>query len=193
MLVLLSGAVALLTLSSATALIRGRTWVLNGPDTGMPLDLVPQITAADADSWQVVTALDLPVLTRVLSSLPGLVLGSALVAGALLVAHLLREIARRRSFGPAARLGLGRLSLVLILGGAASAVLDLVALLNMQAAISPLRDAWVREMRDDAPSVSVSVTPSVPVFVIVVGVIAAALLFALSDGARLEKDAEGVI
>jgi hypothetical protein len=185
--------VAVSTVTSAFALVRGRSWVVNGPDTGYPLSFVPQIDNADMDIWKVATALDLPVATRILSAVPGVVLGAALAVAAFLVVRVLREIAHGRTFSVAARLGLGRISLVLMLGGVLSAVLDLVALLSVEAAINPLRESWTRELREDAPHVAVSTVPSVPVLVIVLGVVAAAAMFALADGARLEDEAEGVI
>lgn len=192
-LTVLGAVVGVGALFGAVALTRGRVFVLNGPDSPMPIDLVPQVERADSDAWEVVSAVDLPVATRILSSLPGLVLGLTLAAAALLVASMLRQVASGESFSLAARRTLGRLSLTLIVGGVASAVLDVVALLAVQAAMRPLREAWTSELMGDSPRVPVSATPSIPVFIIVLGVVAAAFMYALQDGAALEKEAEGVI
>lgn len=173
--------------------VRGRTWMLNGPDPVISLADLPQVPWTGGDVDALATAVDLPAVTRVLVGLPALIDGLLLALGALFVVGIVREIARGRSFSVVARLGLGRLSLTLIIGGVISVAADIAALVSLDRAVRVLRAAWLDRGVGYDVYVSVSGMPSIPVLVIVLGVIAAAVLFALTDGARLEKDVEGVI
>lgn len=173
--------------------VRGRTWMVNGPDPAISLADLPQVTWTGGDVDALATAVDLPVITRVLVGLPALIDGLLLALGALFVVGIVREIARGRSFSVAARLGLGRLSLTLIIGGVISVAADIAALVSLDRAVHTLRAAWLERGVGHQVYVSVSGMPSIPVLVIVLGVISAAVLFALTEGARLEKDVEGVI
>lgn len=178
---------------AAIAVIRGRTWVLNGPDTPMSVQTLDQVEWIRGNVDAVVSVADLPAMTRVLLAMPALLVLTSLALAALVVVTVLREVARGASFSARARLGLGRVSLLFIVGGVVSAVTDQAALVSMRGALRALEERWVQELQADAPSVALTVVPSIPVLVIALGVIAAAALFALQDGATLEKEASGVI
>jgi hypothetical protein len=177
----------------AIAVIRGRTWVLNGPDTPMGVHMLDQVAWTRGDVDAVLTIVDLPAMTRVLAAVPALLVTGSLAIAALVAVTVLREIARGASFSAHARMGLGRISLTLIVGGVASAAADQAALVSLWRVLRPLQEQWVEQLRAEAPSVHLTGVPSIPVLVITLGVIAAAAMFALQDGATLEKEAAGVI
>lgn len=170
----------------AVAITRGRAFGLNMPDPPMELADLPQIMAADPGVGNTFTVVDLPFLVRLLCAVPGVLLALVSFVAALLLVRVLRDIADGRAFKASARLQLARLSLTLILGGLLCALIDLAAMvvLTVQQANRALGGPW------DTFGIAL---PSVPIFLISLGVVAAAVDYALKDGARLEKEAEGVV
>lgn len=175
-------------LITAVGIVRGRMIGIGMPDPPLPMSYLPQILAADPGEGNTMTVVDLPALVRVLCALPGLVHAVTLVVAALLLTQVLREIARGRTFGPIGRLALARLSLVLVLGSVLCFLLDALAVWRLHVAMYPITDQ--PPTRWDTFGISL---PTIPLLLIMLGVVAAALLHAFKDGAALERDAEGVI
>lgn len=183
--------VALAVLGAVTGLIqainivRGRTIGIGMADPPLAIRDLPQIIAADPGVGNTMTVLDLPVLVRLACALPSVLVAALTVTSALLLAGVLHSIARGHSFRAGTRLELARLSLTLILGGLLCGLAGLVAFVVLTVHFA---------RADDGPWDTFGIHgPSVPIFLIALGVVAAAVDYAFKDGARLEKEAVGVV
>ncbi|WP_420111294.1 hypothetical protein [Pseudactinotalea sp.] len=146
------------------------------------------------DLAQVVTAVtrgdvpvgvgDLPWYTRLLCAAPEVIHAAMLLVAAFLMIAVLREVAQGRSFSGRARRNLAAVSIVLTVGSAVFFVLNAVAAEVLKVSVWGLGVTWVE--------LDIQ-TFSVPVLLVALGLLAFAFVFALRDGAGLEKDAEGVI
>ncbi len=176
---------AAFALLQAWVIVRGRTVSLNSADPGMPIRDLPQIAAAEPGPDNVMTVLDLSWWIRLSAALPGLLQAVLLLLAALLLVRILSAIAAHRSFGAEVRRDLSGISLLLILGGVAMALLDLLAVVLLTQTFYPLDGrVWERFGID---------LPSVPVFLIALGFVASAFMYAIRDGADLEKETVGVV
>ncbi|CAM3400580.1 hypothetical protein OCAE111667_07845 [Occultella aeris] len=181
-LAILGGVVAVVQF---VAIVRGRSWSSNSADPPLEIQYLPQITMAQPGAGNSMTAVDLSWWIRLSAALPGLLQAVLLLLAALLLVRILRAIAAHRSFGPEVRRDLSGISLLLILGGVAMALLDLLAVVLLTQTFYPLDGrVWERFGIE---------LPSVPVFLIALGFVASAFMYAIRDGADLEKEAVGVV
>lgn len=170
----------------AAVIARGRTFGIGMPDPPMALADLPQIMAADPGIGNTFTVVDLPFLVRLLCAVPSVLLAVVSFVAALLLVRVLRDIADGLAFRASARPQLARLSLTLILGGLLCALTDLAAMV----ALTVLQANQALGGSGDTFGIAL---PSVPIFLISLGVVAAAVDYALKDGARLEQEVEGVV
>lgn len=165
--------------------------IIGGSSTG---DDRVDVLVGLSDLSQVVTAItrgdvpvgvgDLPWYTRALCAAPELVHAAMLLVAAFLTIAVLREVAQGRSFSGRARRDLAAVSLVLTVGSAVFFVLNAVAAEVLKVSVRGLGVAWL-DLEIE--------TFSVPVLLVALGMLAFAFVFALRDGAGLEREAEGVI
>ncbi|WP_156251239.1 DUF2975 domain-containing protein [Pseudactinotalea terrae] len=174
------------------SLVWGRVWMINGPDHPRELDSLPQLLQFEQPGDATMTVLDLPAWVRFLAAAPGLAQALMLAAAAFLLMRVLIEIADGRSFGAEVQRGLGRIGWLLVVGSFIVLALDVLALWRIEVEIWAFADA----VRNDGGVTSTGIGTELPRILwlpLALGFVAFALRWAFKDGARLEKDAEGVI
>jgi hypothetical protein len=168
-------------------------WAGNGADPRKPLADLPQLIQAEIREGHSRFLEDIPVWLRVLCAMPSVAYAATLILGAVLVARILRTIARGDAFAVQVRRTLVALSLTLVGGGLVAGLLDTAALgtvigLSSGATLddgSPFDPMVVSVLGTDLPHW--------PIMLIVLGVVASALTLAFREGARLREELVGVV
>lgn len=183
--------VALWGLLSAASITWGWIWGTNVPNRPRELDSLPQLLQFEQDGDAMMTLLDLPVWVRMLCAAPGLVQALMLAGAAFLLMRVLVEIADGRSFGEAVQRSLGRIGMLLIVGSITVTALDVLAIWRILVEVWAFQEA-VRESGGHLATAH-GETFRILWLPLALGSVAFALRWAFKDGARLEKEAEGVI
>lgn len=175
------------------SLVRGREWNMSGPDAPLGLQYLPQVTLYEQEGGELMTVLDLPAWLRALAVAPGLVESGALAVAAMVLMTVLMAIGQGHSFSDAVQLYLGRIATTLVASTVAVVVIDVVALWQIDVAISDHR-SMARDAGETFDIVGFGTNPpAFPLMALALGLVAAALRWAFRDGARLEREVEGVV
>jgi hypothetical protein len=172
---------------------------LGGADSRMPLDSLPQLLQADLREGASGTLADADLLLRVLGALPSVLHAVTIAVAVVFLLRALLGIAAGRPFDRSVLVDWRILSIALLAGGIAQGLADTTAMLYLNTRIGLLFGAG-RVMPDEADAflggdyqaIGTNL-PQWPVYLIIGGLVALALTTAFRAGARLEREAEGVV
>jgi hypothetical protein len=148
---------------------------------------LPQLLQAESRAGDVIYLTDLPLALRWLCASPELLAGLTLAAAGYLTARVLIAIATGRPFAARVRRHLAALSAVLLIGGIGQGALDTWAgrvLFHIDDHVPGFVSTYSGLGTD---------VPHWPMTLIVVGLVAAALRLAFTEGARLQAEMADVI
>ncbi|WP_440711296.1 hypothetical protein [Herbiconiux sp. YIM B11900] len=199
-LLVVAGFVVLGDLMQAFTVVTGRFLLaLGGADPRMPLDSLPQLLQAELREGASGTLADADLLLRVLGALPSVLHAVTIAVAVVFLVKALEGIAAGRPFDRRVLVDWRILSIALLAGGIAQGLADTAAVLYLNTRIGLLfgaglvtpdeTDAFLggdyRAIGTDAPQW--------PVYLVIGGLVALALTTAFRAGARLEREAEGVV
>lgn len=173
-------------------IIWGKVWMINGPNFPRRLDSLPQLLSFEQTGDATMNVLDLPLWVRALSAAPDLVQALMLAGAAFLLVKVLVEISDSRSFSDGVQRNLRRIAMVLVAGSITVTALDTLAIWRISVEVW----AFIDRVHAAGGQTSTGLGTDVPEILwlpLALGLVAFALGWAFRDGARMEKDAEGVI
>jgi hypothetical protein len=187
------GTSVLVDLMGVITMTTGRVlFTSGGADGRLPLSYLPQFLQADLREGTTGYLIDAPLWFRVLCSSPTLIHAVTIVLAAVVFIHILRGIASGRPFAPSVLRDWSRVSVVLIVGGVLQGLVDTVAGVVIFSLANAGRSMGEHPFGADYSGIGVDF-PQWPFYMILVGIVAAAIAAAFRSGARLEEEVVGVV
>lgn len=191
---------ALGAVSTAIMTITGRyLFAVGATDPRLSLTELPQMLRADLREGATGTLADLDLGMRVLGAVPSVIHAVTVVLAAWLLLRVLRGVSGGTPFSGQVLSSGSRLSVVLLVGGVLQAVVDTAAGVYLGSRIGLLFGAGrvTREQEQaflgaDYEGINIG-APDWPIPILVAGLVALALTAAFREGARLERDVDGVV
>jgi len=193
-------ATVLTDLIQVVTIITGRTlFSFGGADPRLPLSYLPQLLQADLHDEATGTLAEASILLRIVCALPSLIHAVTIVLATIYLLRALRGIAQAQPFHPVVLTSWRHLSIVLLVGGLVQALVDTIAVVYLSTGVGLLYGTWNEGpdgqenfLGGDYQGISIDL-PQWPFTIIIAGLVALALTAAFRAGARLEKDADGVV
>lgn len=192
---------ALFTLVQVATIVTGRAlFTFGGADGRLPLVHLPQLLQADHAEGGSGTLADLDFSMRLLGASPMFVQAVVFVVAAVALVRIVSGISRAHPFNDVVQSNWKLLTMALLGGGLLQAGLETVAWAYFSSRIGLLFGSGLGITREeqeaflggDYSAIGVAM-PSWPLTIIVAGLVALALTVAFRIGARLEREAEGVV
>lgn len=191
--VIVVGAALLNDLVRTITIVSGRVlFAIGGTDGRLPLASLPQLLQADLREGASGYLTDAPVWLRILCASPTVIHALTIALAAVLFVRILRSIAVAEPFTPEVVRNWIRISSVLIVGGIFQGLVDTVAgavIFNLASLGAP---AGENPLGADYSVIGTDI-PQWPFFMILLGVLVAAVATAFRTGARLKEDVIGVV
>jgi hypothetical protein len=181
---ILNDLVKIITISTGRVL-----FAIGGADGRLTLDYLPQLLQADLREGASGYLTDAPLWLRLLCASPTLIHALTIALAAVLFVQIVRSIAAGKPFTPKVINNWATVGSVLIVGGIIQGIADTVA----GAAIFNLANSGTPKALGADYSVIGTNVPEWPFFMILLGVLAAAIATAFRSGARLEEEVFGVV
>ncbi|WP_293695463.1 hypothetical protein [uncultured Agrococcus sp.] len=192
---------ALFTLLQVATTVTGRALLtFGGADGRLPLVQLPQLMQADHAEGGSGTLADLDLSMRVLGASPMFVQAVVFVVATIGLVRIVSGISRAQPFSDGVQSNWKLLTTALLGGGLLQAALETAAWMYFSSRIGLLFGAGLGITREeqeaflggDYSAIAVAL-PNWPLTIIVAGLVTLALTAAFRIGARLEREADGVV
>jgi hypothetical protein len=167
-------------------------FTFGGADGRLPLTHLPQILQADLREGATGYLTDVPVWLRLLCASPAVTHALTIAIAAVFFIQIVRRIAAAHPFAPQVLRNWPKVSLVLIAGGILQGVMDTVAGVVIFTLASSGTPPGEDLLGADYSGIGTDL-PQWPFFMILLGIVAAAVSTAFRSGARLEEEVVGVV
>jgi hypothetical protein len=184
----LNDAVRAITITTGRSL-----FVFGGADGRLPLTYLPQLLQAERRDGSTGFLVDAPSWLRLLCASPAVVHAVTIALAAVVVIQIVRRIAAAQPFAKTVLRNWTRVSLILIIGGVIQGIVDSIAV----QAIFDLASVGHQgggefPLGADYSGIGTNF-PQWPFFMILLGIVAAAIATAFRAGAQLEDEAVGIV
>lgn len=177
----------------AITITTGRTvFAFGGADGRLPLSYLPQLLQADLREGETGYLTDAPLWLRLLCASPAVLHAITIALAAVVIIQIVRRIASAQPFAKSVLRNWTRLSLVLIVGGIVQGIVDTIAGSTIFGLSASGMAGGDHPLGADYSAIGTNF-PQWPFFMILLGIVAAAIATAFRSGARLEEEAVGVV
>jgi hypothetical protein len=184
---LLNDIVQMITITTGRVL-----FTFGGADGRLPLTHLPQVLQADLREGATGYLTDVPVWLRLLCASPTLIHALTITLAAIFFIQIVRCIAAADPFASRVLRNWPKVSFVLISGGILQGLVDTVAGIVTFNPASSGTPPGEELLGADYAGLSINL-PQWPFFMLLLGIIAAAVATAFRSGARLEEEVVGVV
>jgi len=175
---------ALVILGALWCAVTGRYIGGDGPYSYLTLDALPQLHQALPVDAAAIRIVDLPLWARALAYTPGVISGVTMVLVALTTQRVLIAIAAAHPFERTTARRVRTVGLLLAVGGTLTGLTDTIAMYTF---MRVLGDEWSEVYS------TLYYTADWPWALIITGVVVVAASAAFTEGARLQRESDGVV